>query len=165
MENENKQIKSSSWALGILFVLSAVVLVLFYGFGYGEREELNGSSLVAPHYTGVLLVWMYALVAICIGTILIFGVAAAFRNMRTKVKGQKRTSFAAIIFLLTFIIVGASYFIASTEPVLLGDGKTRVTDILDLKLSDVCLYSIYALLLISVFCSILSMLGVFKSKK
>ena len=165
MENENKKITASSWALGILFVLSAAVLVMFFGVGYGDPDYVTGNGLTAPRYTDILLIWMYALVAICVCTILIFGVAAGFRNMKTKVKGQKKTSFAGIIFLLTFIIVGVSYFLASTESVVLGDGKTRVTDVVDLTLSDVCLYSIYALMLISIFCSLLSMLGIFKSKK
>ena len=41
MENENKQIKASKWALAILFILSAVVLVLFFGVGYGNQTYLN----------------------------------------------------------------------------------------------------------------------------
>ena len=122
MKSENKQIKASSWALGILFVLSAAVLVMFFGFGYGETYYSNSKNLTAPHYTGLLLVWLYALVAICIGSVLVFGVVAAFRNMKSKTKGT-RTGFAGWVFLLTFILIAVSYFMASTTPVTLGDGS------------------------------------------
>ncbi len=164
MENENKQIKASKWALSALFILSAVVLILFFCVGYGETMFLNNSNLTAPHYTGLLLIWMYALVVICAGTILGFGIVAGIKNMKYKTKGEKKTGFAGILFIVTAVIVVVSYFLASTEPVRLGTNEL-VTDAFSLKLTDVCLYSIYALVVISVICAILSMIGVFKSKK
>lgn len=164
MENENKQIKASKWALGILLILSAVVLVMFYGVGYGETEYLNSKNLTAPHYTGLLIVWMYALVAICAGAVLVLGIANGIKNMQYKTKGPK-TGFVGIVFLLTLVAVVVSYFLAKTDPVLLGDQKTLVDDVATLKLTDTCLYSIYALVVVSVICTLLSMLGVFKSKK
>ena len=62
MENENKQIKASKWALAILFILSAVVLVLFFGVGFGNKTYLNGKNLTDPQFTGLLLIWLYSLV-------------------------------------------------------------------------------------------------------
>jgi len=164
MKNENKQIKASSWALGILFVLSAAVLVMFFGVGYGNQTYLNGKNLTDPVYTGLLLIWLYTLVGICILSVLGFGVASVFRNMKTKVKGQKRTGFAGWVFLFTFALIAASYFLASTDSVTLGDNSVEDT-VWVLKLSDVCLYSIYGLVVVSILCSVLSMLGVFKAKK
>ena len=58
MKNENKQIKASSWALGILFVLSAVVLVLFFGVGHGNKTYMNQKNLTDPQYTGLRLIWL-----------------------------------------------------------------------------------------------------------
>ena len=165
MKNENKQIKASSWALGILFVLSAVVLILFFGVGYGNTTYSNGKNLTDPEFTGLLLIWLYALVGICILSVLGFGVAAAIRNLKTKTKGQQRTGFAGWVFLFTFVAIAVSYFLADTTPVLLGDGKTYATDLTDLTLSDVCLFSIYALFAVSLVCAILSMCGIFKARK
>ena len=166
MKNENKQIKASSWALGILFVLSAAVLVMFFGVGYGNTTYSNGKNLTDPLYTGLLLVWLYALVGICILSVLGFGIVAAFRNLRTKTKGQQRTGFAGWVFLFTFAAIAVSYFTAdTTTPVLLGDGKTYATVFMDLMLSDVCLYSIYALFIVAVLCAVLSMTGIFKARK
>ena len=164
MENENKQIKASSWALGILFIISAIVLILFYCFGYGNTTYSNGKNLTDPANTGLLIIWLYTLVGLCIVSVLGFGIAAAFRNMKTKSSGQKRTGFAGWVFVFTFALIILSYFLASTKPVTLGDNSIVDTTWV-LKLSDVCLYSIYGLVIVSVLCSVLSMLGVFKAKK
>ena len=165
MDNENKQIKASSWALGILFVISAVVLVMFFGVGYGNKTYINQKNLTDPQYTGLLLIWLYTLVGICIVSVLGFGIVAAIRNMKTRTKGQQRTGFAGWVFLFTFAAVGASYFLADTSKLLLGDGKTWYTDVLDLTLADVCLYSIYALFVVALLCALLSMTGLFKARR
>ena len=165
MENQNnKQIKANSWALGILFVLSAVVLVLFFGVGYGNTTYSNGKNLTDPEFTGLLLVWLYTLVGLGIAAVLGFGIVAAFRNLKTKTSGQQRTGFAGWVFLFTFIILIVSYFLSSTTPVRKGDGEL-VKTAWELQISDVCLYSIYALVAVSVICSVLSMLGIFKARK
>lgn len=163
MENENKQIKASKWAFGILCILSAVVLVMFYGVGFGKTEYLNGSNITSPTYTGLLIVWMYALVVLCAGAVLVFGIAAGIRNAKIKTKGP-RTGFVGIVILLTAVAVVASFLLASTEAVRLGD-NTLIDKASTLKLTDTCLYSIYALVVVTVICTVLSMLGVFKSKK
>ena len=164
MENENKQIKASKWALGILFVLSAVVLVLFFGVGYSNTTYLNGKNLTDPQFTGLLLIWLYALVGICVLSVLGFGIVAGIRNLKTKTTGQQRTGFAGWVFIFTFVLLVVSYFLSSTKPIRKGDGEL-VKTVWELQISDVCLYSIYALVIVSVLCSILSMLGVFKARK
>ena len=164
MKNENKQIKASSWALGILFVLSAVVLGMFFGVGYGNKTYSNGKNLTDPQFTGLLLVWLYSLVGIGVVSVLAFGIAAGIRNFKTKTTGQQRTGFAGWVFIFTFVILVVSYFLASTDPVKKGDGEI-VRTIWELQISDVCLYSIYALVVVSIICSALSMLGIFKARK
>ena len=164
MENENKQIKASKWALGILFVISAAVLVMFFGVGYGNTTYSNGKNLTDPQYTGLLLIWLYALVGICVLSVLGFGIVAGIRNLRTKTASQQRTGFAGWVFLFTFAVLAVSYFLSSTDPIKKGDGEI-VRTLWQLQLSDVCLYSIYALVVVSVICSVLSMIGIFKARK
>ena len=164
MENENKQIKASKWALAILFVISAAVLILFFGVGYGNTTYSNGKNLTDPQFTGLLLVWLYSLVGIGVVSVLAFGIAAGIRNFKTKTTGQQRTGFAGWVFIFTFVILVVSYFLASTDPVKKGDGDI-VRTIWELQISDVCLYSIYALVVVSIICSALSMLGIFKARK
>ena len=165
MKNENKQIKASSWALGILFVLSAVVLVLFFGVGYGNKTYMNQKNLTDPQYTGLLLIWLYCLVGMCILSVLGFGIASAIRNLKYRTKGQQRTGFAGWVFLFTFAALVVSYFMADTSKLLLGDGKTWYDDAFNLTLADVCLFSIYALAAVAILCALLSMCGVFKARR
>jgi len=165
MENQNnKQIKANSWALGVLFVLSAVVLILFFGVGYGNTTYSNGKNLTDPEFTGLLLIWLYTLVGLGVAAVLGFGIVAAIRNLKTKTSGQQRTGFAGWVFLFTFVVLVVSYFLSSTTPVRKGDGEL-VKTAWELQISDVCLYSIYALVVVSVICSVLSMLGIFKARK
>lgn len=165
MENQNnKQIKANSWALGVLFVLSAVVLILFFGVGYGNTTYSNGKNLTDPEFTGLLLIWLYTLVGLGVAAVLGFGIVAAIRNFKTKTSGQQRTGFAGWVFLFTFVVLVVSYFLSSTTPVRKGDGEL-VKTAWELQISDVCLYSIYALVVVSVICSVLSMLGIFKARK
>ena len=164
MENENKQIKASKWALAILFILSAVVLVLFFGVGYGNQTYLNNKNLTDPQFTGLLLIWLYALVGICVLSVLGFGIVAGIRNLKTKTTSQQRTGFAGWVFIFTFIVLAVSFFLSSDTPVRKGDGEL-VKAAWELQLSDVCLYSIYALVVVSIICSVLSMIGIFKARK
>ena len=173
-KDDNKQIKVSSWVLGILLILSAVVLVLFFGVGFDKTEFLNGKNLTAPTHTGTLIVWMYALVGICIGAVLLFGIVNGFKNMKYRsierkkpvnedVRKEGRVSYAAPILLLTFVIIVVAYFLAGDSPLRLGDMSLYEVSSM-LKLSDVCLYSMYALVVCAILCSLLSMIGLFKKK-
>ncbi|MBR4793649.1 MAG: hypothetical protein IKX55_01005 [Bacteroidaceae bacterium] len=165
MKTENKQIKASSWALGILFVLSLAVLVLFFGVGYNHTTYSNGKNLTDPEFTGLLLVWLYALVGIGILSVLAFGIVNAIRNLKYKSKvKQQRTGFAGWVFLFTFILLGVSYMLSSTDPIRKGDREV-VRTAWELQISDVCMYTIYGLVLVTVLCSLLSMLGIFKARK
>jgi len=165
MKTENKQIKASSWALGILFILSLAVLVLFFGVGYNNTTYSNGKNLTDPEYTGLLLVWLYALVGIGILSVLVFGIVNALRNLKYKTKGkQQRTGFAGWVFLFTFILLGVSYMLSSTDPVKKGDGEV-VRTAWELQITDVCMYTIYGLVVVTILCSLLSMLGVFKARR
>lgn len=162
MENENKQIKASKWALGILCILSAIVLILFYCVGADKTEFLNDSNLKAPQFTGLLIVWMYVMVILTAVAVLGFGICAGIKNMKVKTRSD-RGGFAGIVILITAAVIVVSYLLGSTEPV--QTGEKLVDKVGTLKLTDTCLLSIYVLVLASTVCTALSMVGVFKSKK
>ena len=84
--------------------------------------------------------------------------------MTEEEKKKTKTGYAVWVFLFTFIVLIVSYFLSSTDPVLKGDGEV-VRTAWQLQISDVCLYSIYALLIVSVICSVLSMTGLFKARR
>jgi len=164
MKSENKQISASKWTLATLLIISAVVLVMFYCVGFGDTIYSHDKKLTSPRYTDLLIIWEYALVAICIGSVLCFGIAAGIRNLKVKTKTQSRTGFAGWVFIFTFIVIAVSYFLSSSTPIRKGDG-TLVETAWELQISDVCLLSIYVLVAVSIICSIISMLGIFKARK
>jgi hypothetical protein len=53
--------------------------------------------------------------------------------------------------------------LAGTDPIRLGD-QSLFENVSLLKLTDVCLYSIYALVVVAILSAFLSMIGVFKAK-
>ncbi|MBP8602746.1 MAG: hypothetical protein ACOX32_02350 [Bacteroidaceae bacterium] len=183
MKNNNKidevkeiKIKASSWALWILLLISAVILVLFYGVGYDVTEFHNNENLTAPTHTGTLLIWLYALVAITIAVIFLFGVINGSRNwkyrriVKKRPKSEEtamrdgRSGYVAPVFLFTAIAVAVSIFMSKGVPVRLDGGTTLFDNETLLKLTEVCLYSIYALSAATLLSLLLSMLGVFKKK-
>jgi len=158
-----KKFNASSVVLLILFVISAVVLVMFYGVGFGAQDTINNNVYTAPQNTGLLLIWLYALVAICAGAVFVFSIFNGIKNSRGKVKGEARKSWVGPVFLATIVVIVVAYFLANTTPVRLGD-NSLFEDATLLKLVDVCIYTIYALVLGSILCTVLSMIGVFKKK-
>ena len=75
-----KKLSASQIVLWVLFILSAIVLVMFFGVGYDHQESFSGELLTAPIYTGLLIVWLYALVVICAGVVFGFGIAKSIKN-------------------------------------------------------------------------------------
>lgn len=155
-----KKFSLSRIVLWVIFLLSAVVLVMFYGVGFGTKDTINDAVYTAPANTGLLLYWLYALVAVCVAVVFIFGIAKLFRKKSSK---TERNSLVGFVFLFTLAAVVVSYFLSSTESIRLGDNKL-VEDAFTLKLTDTCLYSIYALAAVTILSAILAMLGVFKAK-
>ena len=155
-----KKFSVSQIVLWVLLILSAIVLVMFFGVGYNHQEFYNNESLTAPVYTGLLIVWLYALVVICAGVVFGFGIAKAFRK---KSKKAARTSLVGYVFLFMLVAIVVSYFAASTDSVVLGGDKLFEDKAL-LKLTDTCLYSMYALLLVAIVAALCSMTGAFKAK-
>lgn len=158
-----KKFSASQIALWILLIISAVVLVMFFCVGFNNQETLNNSVYNAPQYTGLLLVWLYALVIICTGAVLVFAIVNGISAAKTRKKGAKRTSLVGPVFLFMLAAIVVSYLLSSAAPVRLGD-QSLFEEAFSLKLTDTCLYSIYALLVVSIVAAVLAMLGVFKGK-
>ncbi|MBO4499025.1 MAG: hypothetical protein J5732_02090 [Bacteroidaceae bacterium] len=155
-----KKFSLSQIALLIILILSAVVLVMFYGVGYGTQETINDAVYTAPANTGLLLYWLYALVALCVAVVFIFGIAKLFRKKSSK---SGKNSLVGFVFLFTLAAVVVSYFLSSSEAIRLGD-HSLFEDQSMLKLTDTCLYTMYALAAVAILTAILAMIGVFKAR-
>ena len=86
------------------------------------------------------------------------------KNMGYKGDKGAKSGFFGIVFLVTVVIIVVSFFMAGTKAVRLGD-ESLYSNVSMLKLTDVCLYSIYALAVLAIISALLSMTGIFKSKK
>lgn len=159
---ENKM-KAPSIVLKVLFILSAAVLVLFYGFGYGTQETFSGNTLTAPRFTGLLVIWMYVLTALCTLIVFAFAIILGAKNRRVREKGERRRSWIAPTFIFTAVVIVLSFILASDAPVRTGEGLFEDKTLL--KMVDICLYSIYALTVTTIVCTGVSMAGIFKSRK
>jgi hypothetical protein len=137
--------KISSCTLLIVNIISVALWALFFFGGVGEPigEWKN------PTYTGEVLIWSYVLLAICAINIVLFGIIQFFNKFKTSPKG-------AITSLAVFIGFAVLLIIAYT----IGDG-TQLSGInadsqkynVDswLKITDMWLYAMYVLSLLSVF--------------
>jgi hypothetical protein len=139
-------------------VITGVVLVMFYGVGYDNQSAVTGGAYVTdPQYTDLLMYWMYALMAITIVCVCVFGVMQFGANMIANPKGAIKSLGALIALVVLFVV---AYAFSSSEPILINGTVFEDTTIL--VLTDVCLYVLYILLAVSLVAAILSLLGVFK---
>ncbi len=144
--------KISSYIFIALMVLTAVVLGLFYGVGYDNQSAVTGGAYVTdPQYTDLLLYWMYALMVIGIVCVAVFGIIQFAANMVTNPMGSIKSTMGV---LAMAALIGVSYAIASDESILING--TAFDDTAILKLTDVCIYVQYVLLVISVVVAVLS---------
>lgn len=158
-----KKLSAPSIVLRILFILSAVVLVMFLGVGYGTQETISNNVLTAPRYTGLLVIWMYVLTAMCALVVFVFAIINGIKNRRVREKGERRRSWITPVSIFTIVVVVLSFLLASDAPVRTGEGLFENASLL--KMTDICLYSIYALTATTVICTGLAMTGIFKSRK
>lgn len=150
--------KISSYIFAILMIASAVVLGLFFFVGYDNYTTLNGSSIVDPQFTDLLIYWMYALVAMGIACVIIFVLVQFLATLKTNPKNAIK---GVVGIILIVVLFGGAYSLASDEPI--RTAANVFDDRTALVLSDVCIYVQYVLLAVSVLCTLISLLGVFKA--
>ncbi|MBE6308462.1 MAG: hypothetical protein E7087_04060 [Bacteroidales bacterium] len=150
--------KISSYIFIVLMVVTAVVLVMFYGVGYDNQSAVTGGAYVTdPQYTDLLMYWMYALMAITIISVAVFGLLQFGANMVANPKSAIKSLGALLAMVALFVV---AYAFSSTEPILINGVVFEDTTIL--LITDVCLYVLYILLAVSLASAIFSLLGVFK---
>ena len=119
----------------------------------------------APEHTGTLIVFMYAMAAICI-LATVFG---ALWNVISSIGGPKGVNITGVpdtaisvvsVGLLIAIMIG-SLSAASTEPLVLPSGKI-FDDTTLLTLTDTFIYAIYSLMAIAGVALIVNLSGIFK---
>lgn len=144
--------KISSYIFIVLMVVTLVVLGLFYCVGYDNQSAVTGGAYVTdPQYTDLLLYWMYALMVIGIVCVVIFGIIQFAANMVTNPMGSIKS---ILVLVAMGALIGVSYALSSDESILING--TAFDDSAILKMTDVCIYVQYVLLVISVIVAVLS---------
>lgn len=146
--------KISYYVLYALFAIIAIVLGLFYGVGY---DTTNAAGLTEPQYTDALLYLKYVLVAITIALAILAGLAQFVASIKDDPKGAVKTV-AALAALIAVIAI--SYGMGSAEPILV-NGEPY-TDTMWLKVTDMFIYSMYILGVITTIATLINMTGIFK---
>lgn len=148
--------KVSYYVFYVCVALILVVLGMFFGVGYtnpvGEYNE--------PQNTEALMYLMYGMFAVTVLVTIIGAIAQFGGALKDNPKGAIK-SLLGLILLAVLLVV--TYNMGSADAVLKGDG-TVYTDVVMLKVSDMLLYSTYALLIIAAIGTLLNLSGVFKQR-
>lgn len=150
----------SNWVFIALFIVSIVIFGMFYLVGFDNPQgEYN-----APEHTDLLIKFMYFMIALCV----VSAVGFAIFNGISLVGGPKGVNISGVpgglitciswgIFVITLVV---SYIIASDAPVKTGDGV--YDDVFWLKMTDMFIYAIYALMVVASLGLLVNLTGIFK---
>jgi len=140
--------KISSWTLWGITIISAVILALFFFGGVGEPFGKDASK--NPIFTGELLIWCYVLLAVCALSMLLFGISQFINKLISNPKSGLVTLGVFAGFALLLII---AYSLGDVTPIpshLLNSDSWKFNVDFWLKVTDMWLYGMYILLVLTV---------------
>ena len=144
-----------------LIIATLVVFGLFYGVGYDNPV----GKYNAPEHTGTLIVFLYAMAGICIlATVLgaLGNVISSFGGPKgVNITGVPNTAISIVSILIFVGVLVGSWVMASDEALRLPNGDF-FTDATLLKISDMFVYSLYALVAIASLALVVNLSGIFK---
>jgi hypothetical protein len=156
---KDKCSKIASIVMAVLFILSAAVLVVFFTVGFNETGSVASGIVRWPKFTDLLMYWMYFLVALClICTIvgILIAKGAKIDSQMPKAAGVLRAigSFLFVPLLIVGFVLGSSAAVRTGQGIYDNPFWCQATDAL--------LYTIYALVGITLLGLILNLTGIFK---
>lgn len=134
--------KISSWTLLVLAVVSVIIFALFYFGGVVD----SAAATPEPTYTSVLLYWVYCMFGLAVAALVIFGLIQFVGKLKTNPKGAVTSLVVLVLFVALLFI---TYSIGSAEKLPLGSSFSEYNTPFWLKLSDMWLFSIYALVVLA----------------
>ncbi|MDR3127177.1 MAG: hypothetical protein LBU08_01720 [Tannerellaceae bacterium] len=135
----------SSWTLVASAIVSAVIFVVF---AVGGNDEPYKGELWNPHYTGLLLNWIYVLFGITIAALVVF----ALGQFISRFKHDSKKALVGLGVLVVFaVLLIATYSLGSSQalPIINADSAKHNVPFW-LKVTDMWIYSIYFLMLLVV---------------
>ena len=149
----NKTIPSI--VLAVLLSFSVIVFLLFYLGGDVDPSNALIAELAQPKYTDLLMKYMYVLFGIAFAVT----VVSAVMTFQMKLSANPKSAITALVGVgsLALLLILTYALGSATELNIVGFDGVQTT--FDLKVSDMCLYSIYILFAIALIVSALSFLS------
>ena len=139
--------KVSKIAFYIAMAVSVALIVLFFGVGFNNMETINNNDMRSPQFTDALLYWIYALTAIAVVLVLVFGMVSFGKNFKDSPVGALKGLLGVLLLVALF---GVAYLLASDAPIYvngkqLADSDGNPIAASSYILTDVLIYVQYAL--------------------
>lgn len=150
--------KISTWIFYVLMAVSAVVLVLFYFVGYDNMTQVAAGMVKDPENLDILMYWMYLLLAVSIVCVVLFALLQFLATLKSDPKSALKGLLSLVLLVALF---GGAYSLADDSTMIIAGSAFE--DRPKLILTDVCIYVQYVLLAVTVLCTVVSLLGVFKA--
>ena len=150
--------KVSKISFYITMAVSLVVIALFFAVGFGNTETINNNDMRAPQFTDALLYWIYALTAIAVVLVLVFGLISFGKNFKDSPVGALKGLLGVLLLIALF---GVAYALASPEPIFVNGKQLATSDGTPIAassyiLTDVLIYVQYALFAV---CALATLFG------
>lgn len=149
--------KVSYYVFYVCIAVILVVLAMFYCVGY---DVTNAAGLAEPTNTPALMYLMYGMFFLCVAVTVIAAAAQFGAALKDNPKAAIK-SFMGLILLAVLLII--TYNMGSDAAVTMGGGTVYDNKVM-LKVTDMFLYSTYALLIVAAIGTLLNLIGVFKQK-
>lgn len=145
--------KISSWTFLAAIIASLVVIGLFLVGGEVAADKKLIADLYQPAYTDIMLYWAYVLLAATIVLLLIFAVVGFVQNMKHNRKGALG-GLLVLVSLVALLVV--TYSIGSVELLNIPGYEGTDNNPATLKMTDMWIYSMYFMLVLSIIAIIAS---------
>lgn len=144
--------RTSRTVLIIGVLISIVVMGLFYFGGQAAPHELVAGDMSQPKFTDVVLYWMYALLAITVVVLIGFAIVGFIRGL----KENPKKALGGLVALLALVALLVITYIMGDGTLLNIPGYTGADNVPPmLKLTDMWLYSMYFMLVVTLLAMIL----------
>ena len=130
----------------VLIVLALIGVVAFGMTVFGGYIAPN-AEYPEPVFTNVLLYTVYGMVAIAFLAMIIFGIVGFAQSFKTNRKAALG-GLGALVGLIVLMVI--AYFVGSDAPLHVGVDAQQFNTPSWLKLADMCMFTIYALIVINV---------------
>ena len=130
----------------VLIVLALIGVVAFGMTVFGGYIDPN-AEYPEPTYTNVLLYTVYGMTAFAVLAMIVFGIIGFAQSFKTNPKAALG-GLGALVGLIVLMVI--TYFVGSDAPLHVGVDAQQFNTPSWLKLADMCMFTIYALIVINV---------------